>query len=65
MKTIPTQNCIDPDLVPKFLNSCPTLRSFPGGGGGGHSGTEGGRTLVTYFAEEGVFFEDLRMSAIL
>ena len=34
-------------------------------GGGGHSGTEGGRTLVTYFAEEGVFFEDIRMSAIL
>ena len=33
--------------------------------GGGHSGTQGGRTLVTYFAEEGVFFEDLRMSAIL
>ena len=26
------------------------------GGGGGHSGTEGGRTFVTYFAEEGVFF---------
>ena len=26
------------------------------GGGGGHSGTEGGRTRVTYFAEEGVFF---------
>ena len=25
-------------------------------GGGGHSGTQGGRTLVTYFAEEGVFF---------
>ena len=25
----------------------------------------GGRTRVTYFAEEGVFFEDLRMSAIL
>ena len=24
-------------------------------GGGGHSGTEGGRTCVTYFAEEGVF----------
>ena len=23
---------------------------------GGHSGTEGGRTLVTYFAEEGDFF---------
>ena len=23
---------------------------------GGHSGTEGGRTFVTYFAEEGVFF---------
>ena len=22
----------------------------------GHSGTEGGRTCVTYFAEEGVFF---------
>ena len=34
-------------------------------GGGGHSGSEGGRILVTYFAEEGVFFEDLRMSAIL
>ena len=29
----------------------------PGGGGGGAlSGTQGGRTLVTYFAEEGVFF---------
>ena len=27
-----------------------------GGGGGGHLGTEGGRTLVTYFTEEGVFF---------
>ena len=26
-------------------------------GGGGHSGTEGGRTRVTYFAEEGVFFK--------
>ena len=25
-------------------------------GGGGHSGTERGRTWVTYFAEEGVFF---------
>ena len=25
-------------------------------GGGGHSGTEWGRTFVTYFAEEGVFF---------
>ena len=25
--------------------------------GGGHSGTEGGRTFVTYFAEEGVFFK--------
>ena len=24
-------------------------------GGGGHSGTEGGCTRVTYFAEEGVF----------
>ena len=24
-------------------------------GGGGHSGTQGGRTRVTYFAEEGVF----------
>ena len=24
-------------------------------GGGGHSGSEGGRTRVTYFAEEGVF----------
>ena len=32
---------------------------FPGGGGGGEglSGTEGGRTPVTYFAEEGVFFK--------
>ena len=31
----------------------------PGGGGGGgrNSGTEGGRTRVTYFAEEGVFFK--------
>ena len=28
-----------------------------GGGGGGHSGAEGGRTCVTYFAEEGVFFK--------
>ena len=28
-----------------------------GGGGGGHSGTEGGCTCVTYFAEEGVFFK--------
>ena len=27
-----------------------------GGGGGGHYGKEGGRTRVTYFAEEGVFF---------
>ena len=26
-----------------------------GGGGGRHSGTEGGRTFVTYFAEEGSF----------
>ena len=26
-------------------------------GGGGHSGTEGGRARVTYFAEEGVFFK--------
>ena len=26
-----------------------------GGGGGGHSGTEGGRTFVAYFAEEGSF----------
>ena len=32
---------------------------------GGHSGTEGGRTFVTYFAEEEVFFKDLRMSAML
>ena len=32
--------------------------------GGGHSGTEEGRTRVTYFAEEGVFLKDLRMSAI-
>ena len=28
-----------------------------GGGGGGHSGTEGDRSRVTYFAEEGVFFK--------
>ena len=27
-----------------------------GGGGGGYSGTEGGRTCIMYFAEEGVFF---------
>ena len=33
--------------------------------GGGAPSYRGGRTLVTYFAEEGVFFEDLRMSAIL
>ena len=33
-----------------------TSRQRARGGGGGHSGTEGGRTLVTYFAEEGVFF---------
>ena len=26
-------------------------------GGGGHSGTEGGRTLVTHFAEEGSFLK--------
>ena len=26
------------------------------GGGGGHLGTEGGRTFVTDFAEEGVFY---------
>ena len=25
--------------------------------GGGHSGTEGGRTCVTYFAEEGIFLK--------
>ena len=37
----------------------------PGGGGGGALRYRGGRILVTYFAEEGVFFEDLRMSAIL
>ena len=47
-----------------FVCVCVCLDALPGGGGG-HSGTEGGRTLVTYFAEEGVFFEDLRMSAIL
>ena len=28
-----------------------------GGGGGGHSGTKGGRTRVTDFGEEGVFFK--------
>ena len=33
-----------------------TIGPEVGGGGGGHSGTEGGRTFVTYFAEEGVFF---------
>ena len=32
-------------------------RGGGGGGGGGHSVTEGGRTRVTYFAEEGVFFK--------
>ena len=32
------------------------LLEVPGEGGGGHSGTEGGRTRVTYFAEEGVIF---------
>ena len=36
-----------------------------GGGGGGHSGTQGDAPFVTYFADEGVFFKDLRMSAIL
>ena len=33
------------------------LRYEHPGGGGGHSGTEGGRTFVTYFAKEGVFFK--------
>ena len=33
------------------------MRTSPGGGGGGDSGTEGGRTRVTYFVEEGVFFK--------
>ena len=36
-----------------------TFRGGGGGGGGGvgvNSGTEGGHTCVTYFAEEGVFF---------
>ena len=28
-----------------------------GGGWGGHLGTEGGSTRVTYFSEEGVFFK--------
>ena len=37
-------------------SDCEKLNGYPGGGGGGHSGTEGGRTFVTYFAEEGVFF---------
>ena len=30
---------------------------FSSRGGGGHSDTEGGRTRVTHFAEEGVFFK--------
>ena len=34
-------------------------------GEGGHSGTEGGRTRVSYFAEEGVFLKTSDMSAIL
>ena len=32
------------------------FRSWYAKSQGGHSGTEGGRTFVTYFAEEGVFF---------
>ena len=47
LKGIPTQHGVYSDLD-----------VFPGGGGGGgggHSCTAGGRTFVTYFAEEGVF----------
>ena len=36
-----------------YISDC--LMWLPGGGG--HSDTEGGRTRVTYFAEEGVFFK--------
>ena len=50
-------------MLNAFLLGRP-LRPRGGGGGGGddffsldHSGPEGGRTCVTYFAEEGVFFK--------
>ena len=35
------------------------LQATPGGGGGGGTQVQrgGGRTLVTYFAEEGIFFK--------
>ena len=50
----------DPLVLPCVLNVTPYLKSaivfMTRGGGGGHSGTGGGRTFVTYFAEEGVFF---------
>ena len=45
--------------MPRDLEGESFVIDTPGGGGGGeggHSGTEGGRTCVTYFAEEGVFF---------
>ena len=32
-----------------------------GGGGGGHSGIDGGRTHVTYFAESGLFLRPLHV----
>ena len=38
-------------------NSVAIGRAVVPGGGGGDSGTEGGRTRVTNFAEEGVFFK--------
>ena len=40
---------------PAETRTLPQLSPPPGGGG--HSGTEGGRTRVTYFAKEGVFFK--------
>ena len=42
-----------------FLRIIGSDRRIPGGGGGGGGGAlryRGGRTFVTYFAEEGVFF---------
>ena len=41
------------------------LTEYPGEGGGGTQVQRGGCTRVTYFPVEGVFFQDLRMSAIL
>ena len=53
----------DTDTVPQDFAIVPVIHYAhyhrcvcPGGEGGGHSGTEGGRTCVTYFTEEGVFY---------